>query len=143
MAGDKKKVVRKVKATVEKSDSKKIQGLKEPELIQAAKNEVIEKVDKPIDEQPTTSIAKPTKRTAKADKNKRRDGKKHFFLFAPFVALVHYLVDSWQELRTVQWPSRSATWKMTFAVIAFCLFLSLIVLLFDWLSQLLIQEVIL
>ena len=88
MAGDKKKVVRRVKAAVEKSDSKKIQGLKEPELIQAAKNEVIEKVDKPIDEQPTTLIAKPTKRTAKADKNKRRDGKKHFFLFA----LIHYLL---------------------------------------------------
>ena len=80
---------------------------------------------------------KPTKR------NRKSNGKKTFILFVPFVTFGRYVRDSWRELRQVQWPSRSATWKMTLAIIAFCLLVGVLVVVFDWVSQWIIQEVVL
>lgn len=68
---------------------------------------------------------------------------KPFILFRPFVALGRYIRDSWRELRKVEWPSRRATWKMTLGVIVFCVFIGVFVLVCDWASQWLIQEVVL
>ena len=61
----------------------------------------------------------------------------------PFIKLWKYLRDSWHELGKVEWPSRSATWRMTLSVIIFCLVVGAFVLLCDWASQWIIQEVIL
>lgn len=65
------------------------------------------------------------------------------FIATPFVALSKYLMDSWQELKLVRWPTRKETWKMTGAVIAFSVgFATLILLLdglFNWIFKTLIK----
>ena len=68
--------------------------------------------------------AKARRAKARADAQKvtetgktTRSGKKPFILFRPFVALGHYIRDSWRELRQVRWPNRKMTWKMVLAVI--------------------------
>ena len=83
----------------------------------------------------------------KADKKKfsepgKKEEKKPFFLFAPFVYLWRYLRDSWRELRQVRWPNRKMTWKMVLAVIIysafFMVFISLLDLFFSWLFGLIL-----
>ena len=49
----------------------------------------------------------------------------------PFVALGRYIHDSWSELCLVRWPDRKATWKMTFAVLAYCAVMMVFILLLD------------
>lgn len=100
----------------------------------------------------TQSPAKLTKKQAKlARKNAKKDRKdaaekplKEVFILArPFVALGRYLRDSWREIRRVRWPNRKATWKMTGAVLAYCVaFMVFIVLLdsfFTWIFSLIIK----
>lgn len=52
---------------------------------------------------------------------------------------VGYFKGAWQELQQVRWPTRSATWSMTLAVIAFTVLMAVIILLldagFNWLSS--------
>ena len=73
----------------------------------------------------------------------KKDGKKTFILFRPFVALFRYLRDSWLELRQVRWPNRKATWKMVLAVIVYTLLFMAIIglldLLFGWLFGLILK----
>ena len=140
MASEKRKVVRRVKATVDgQPETKSRPGDSavatpvedQPEL--AKREAKVKKVK--------TDADVPTKRrTNRANKGK---GTKLFILFRPFVALGCYVRDSWRELRKVEWPSRRAAWKMTAAVIVFCVGVCLFVLLFDWVSQWIIQEVVL
>lgn len=60
----------------------------------------------------------------------KKDEKKPFILFRPFVALGRYLKNSWLELRQVRWPNRKATWKMVLAVLVYtALFMAIIALL--------------
>ena len=63
-------------------------------------------------------------------------------IFKPLILFGRYLRDSWYELRQVKWPSRKATWSMTFAVIIYAaLLLALVLLLdnlFDWVVKLLV-----
>jgi len=48
----------------------------------------------------------------------------------PLKRLLKYFKDSWVELKLVRWPTRSATWSMTLAVIIFsAIFVALIILL--------------
>jgi len=42
-----------------------------------------------------------------------------------------YFVGAWKELREVRWPNRKATWSLTLAVLAFCAFFVIIILLLD------------
>lgn len=57
-------------------------------------------------------------------------------LAKPFIALGKYIKASWHEIRQVRWPSRGATWKMTFAALIYTgVFIALIMLLdalFTW-----------
>lgn len=46
-------------------------------------------------------------------------------------AIGGYFAGSWRELRQVNWPTRPATWSMTFAVLVFTLILAVIILLLD------------
>ena len=86
------------------------------------------------------------KELKKVEKNvdKKKSGKKPFILFRPFVALGHYLRDSWREIRQVRWPNRKATWKMVLAVLVytalFILFISLLDLFFTWLFNLILGK---
>lgn len=57
--------------------------------------------------------------------------KEVFVLARPFVALGRYTRDSWRELRQVRWPNRKATWKMTLAVLVYCVILMAFILLLD------------
>ena len=43
----------------------------------------------------------------------------------------NYFKGAWVELRLVRWPTRSATWSLTFAVLAYSAFFVLLVLLLD------------
>ena len=83
------------------------------------------------------------KKVADADK-KKKSGKKPFILFRPFVALWHYVRDSWRELRQVRWPNRKLTWKMVLAVILYSLLfvviISLLDLFFSWLFNLMLGK---
>lgn len=46
-------------------------------------------------------------------------------------AIGRYFAGSWRELRQVTWPTRKATWGMTFAVIVFTLAIAVVILLLD------------
>ena len=50
----------------------------------------------------------------------------------PFVAFGNYIRGAWHELKQVRWPSRSATWKMTFAVLLFSGSFAVLILLLDF-----------
>ena len=113
--------------------------------------------DVPQDE-PTITRKKVVVSDKKTEKAKRREqklaqkrlnssqksGKKPFILFRPFVALGHYLKDSWHEIRQVRWPNRKATWKMVLAVFVYtALFMAIILLLdmfFTWLFNLILGK---
>ena len=88
-------------------------------------------------EKKLTNSAKTTVKSTKSDK-------KSFILFRPFVALWHYLRDSWKELRQVRWPNRKTTWKMVLAVIVysilFVILISLLDLFFSWLFNLILNR---
>ena len=57
----------------------------------------------------------------------------------PFIALGRYFKGAWYELKQVRWPTRSATWSMTLAVLVFsAIFIVLILLLdagFNWIFE--------
>lgn len=148
---EKKKVVRRIKAST--NDATK-------STVSAKTNKVKQKIadglapvvevepDKEVEQVVNDNkVVKSDKKQVKNKKptkgNGKSNGKKTFILFVPFVAFGRYVRDSWRELRQVQWPSRSATWKMTLAIIVFCLLVGVLVVVFDWVSQWIIQEVVL
>ena len=93
---------------------------------------------------------KAVSKAGKADKNGAKTpkvtktSKKPFILFRPFVALGHYLRDSWRELRQVRWPNRKLTWKMVLAVIVYSLLfvvlISVLDVFFSWLFNLMLSK---
>lgn len=97
-----------------------------------------------LDQKAAKSAAK-AKKSKKSDKKNREEKplKEVFILARPFVALGRYIRDSWREIRRVRWPNRKATWKMTGAVLTYCIaFMVFIVLLdsfFTWLFSLIIK----
>ena len=84
----------------------------------------------------TMSKAKPAKRVNAAHRQ-------IFVLWRPLFAIGRYFRDSWRELRQIRWTNRRATWTLTLAVLLFCAFFAIIVMLFDWIFNWVIQEVIL
>ena len=66
-----------------------------------------------------------------------------FSLVAILMAPPRYFKNSWQELREVRWPNRSATWGLTVAVILFTVFFAVIILLLDAGFQFLFKQVLL
>lgn len=65
-------------------------------------------------------INKPTKIIAKASK---KSGEKS--------GLIGYFKGAWEELKLVRWPTRSATWAMTAAVLIFTFAFVVLILLLD------------
>lgn len=54
-----------------------------------------------------------------------------------------YFVNSWRELRQVNWPSRRETWRLTLAVFIFAVALGLAVAGVDWVLEALFRKFIL
>lgn len=147
MASEKKKVVRRIKASTGQPSStseRKVAVAKAVRESMAKPTETDETVANDDARQAVKSTKKQVKeKKASPKKTSNSKSTKTFILFRPFVAFGHYLRDSWRELRKVEWPSRRATWKMTLGVVVFCVFIGVFVLLCDWISQWLIQEVVL
>ena len=148
MASGSKKVVRRIKAsTSEPSSSTK--PVTKPEVTRVVKAETPSTETKSTNKVAVKSADekkvadKATKQSTTKRSTRKSSDHKPFILFRPFVAFGRYVRDSWRELRRVEWPSRRATWKMTLAVIIFCIIVGLFVLLCDWASQWLIEEVVL
>ena len=80
--------------------------------------------------QPTETDKKIVEKKQTEKKPKRRN---------MFVALAEYFKGAWYELKQVRWPTRSATWGMTAAVLVFTLLLATLILLldtgFNWLFE--------
>lgn len=142
MSGSK-KVVRRVKASTA-DDSKKTIASRRAKAI--AKVQVAEKAAREESEasrKANTKKLKADQKRATARKKVASEKRETRAIAKPFIKLWKYLRDSWHELGKVEWPSRSATWRMTLSVIIFCLVVGAFVLLCDWASQWIIQEVIL
>ena len=79
---------------------------------------------------PSKNATKTTKKPAVKKATKRRN---------PLRALGDYFKGAWYELKQVRWPTRSATWSMTAAVLLFTLILATLILLldvgFNWLFE--------
>ena len=79
---------------------------------------------------PSKSTVKTTEKPAAKKVAKRRN---------PLRALGDYFKGAWYELKQVRWPTRSATWSMTAAVLLFTLILAVLILLldvgFNWLFE--------
>ena len=84
---------------------------------------------------------KKVKEKSKEKALKNKDGKKPFILFRPFVALGHYLRDSWREIRQVRWPNRKATWKMVAAVLVYTALFVVILTLLDMLFSFVFNKI--
>ena len=81
----------------------------------------------------------PKKVTKKAPKTvKVRKETTNPFLKTLF-AIGGYFKGAWIELRLVRWPTRRATWGLTFAVILFSAFFVVIILLLDILFKFLFE----
>lgn len=46
-------------------------------------------------------------------------------------AFIKYVTDSFQELRKVTWPTRNQALRLTVLVLGFCLFMALVIGVFD------------
>jgi preprotein translocase SecE subunit len=57
----------------------------------------------------------------------------------PVTAAGGYFKGAWAELKQVRWPTRRATWGLTFAVIAYSAFFVVVVLLLDALFRYLFE----
>lgn len=143
MADSKKKVVRRIKAG-SASTSSQTAASRRAEAI--AKVQAAEKAARQTESKPKKVNQKQAKASAKratARKKVASEKRETRAIAKPFLRLWQYLKDSWHELGKVEWPNRRATWRMTFAVIIFCLAVGAFVLLCDFVSQWIIQEVIL
>lgn len=110
----------------------------------ASDSKTMSKKSAKLDHKAAKAEAKKVKADKKAKKSSEEKPLKEVFILArPFVALGRYIRDSWREIRRVRWPNRKATWKMTGAVLAYCVvFMVFIVLLdsfFTWLFSLIIK----
>ena len=98
-----------------------------------------------VDDKKTSKLKRREQKLAeKKLSSEKKSGKKVFILFRPFVALFHYLRDSWREIRQVRWPNRKATWKMVLAVLVYTAIFAVIILLLDlfftWLFNLILGK---
>jgi len=78
-------------------------------------------------------VTKKTLKTVKVRKESTNPFLKTLF------AIGGYFKGAWIELRLVRWPTRKATWGLTFAVILFSAFFVVIILLLDILFKYLFE----
>lgn len=99
------------------------------------KKQHITKISTKTPQKPTPKTKSPITRKKSSPSHKFKKSEKPlrqvFFLARPFVAIGRYLRDSWRELRQVRWPNRKATWKMTLAVLVYCVIFIIFITLLD------------
>ena len=85
-----------------------------------------------------STVAKKPAKTTQIVEAKASEKKSHIKakgvaakLLTPFTAFIRYIKGSWAELRQVHWPTRSATWGLTGAMLLFTAFFTLLILLLD------------
>lgn len=59
----------------------------------------------------------------------------------PFINLGRYFKGAWAELKLVRWPTRSATWALTAAVIIFTAIFAVFILLLDAGFKILFEQI--
>jgi preprotein translocase SecE subunit len=74
---------------------------------------------------------KPTKEKAVVNPSSTSKRPSASILLRPFIAAGRYFKGAWFELRQVRWPTRSATWSLTGAVLIFTAFFVVLILLLD------------
>lgn len=57
-------------------------------------------------------------------------------------SMAGYFVGAWQELKQVRWPTRRATWELTFAVLVFTAFFLVLIVLLDLLFKYIFELII-
>jgi len=73
-------------------------------------------------------VIKPAQKTTTTVK---KDEQHDIWVVRAAKAFGGYFKGAWTELRNVRWPNRQATWSLTGAVLAFCAFFVIIILLLD------------
>ena len=81
----------------------------------------------------------PSKVTKKAPKTVKVGKETTNRFLKTLFAIGGYFKGAWIELRLVRWPTRRATWGLTFAVILFSAFFVVIILLLDILFKFLFE----
>ncbi len=84
-----------------------------------------------VDSEDLVESKKTKAKTAVKSSKTEKPERKKLKIFAPFRALVGYIVGSWSELRAVRWPNRKQTWALTLAVLLFSLALGVLIFLLD------------
>lgn len=115
----------KKKPAVKKSSNTKVTRITASDT--AHKLTAAEKADKRTSRQ----LHKATNAPDKAEVAEQKTEKQRKRIGNPFAALVAYFRGAWYELRQVRWPDRANTWKMTGALLAFCAFFVVAILLLD------------
>ena len=110
-------------------------------LVKSTKESGARAMAKSAGEKVTRISAKTTAPKKKAVKAvKVRKEPKNPFIKTLF-AIGGYFKGAWTELRLVRWPTRQATWSLTFAVILFSAFFVVIILLLDILFKFLFEVI--
>lgn len=87
----------------------------------------------------TTALKKVSKKSPKSPKVAKVRKEPTNPIVKILFAIGGYFKGAWVELRLVRWPTRSATWGLTFAVILFSTFFVVVILLLDILFKFLFQ----
>lgn len=141
--------ITRIKASDHSSEEKEAKPAKVTKTVKAKKTTA--KTVANLDKKSAKLAKKAAKRKAKAEKKANKKPMPKWLavitwpfrmIAKPFVALGHYIRDSWREIRQVRWPSRSATWKMVLAVFVYAGFFIVLIMLLDalftWLFNLLL-----
>jgi len=64
-------------------------------------------------------------------------------IFWPFRPLGRYVAGAWVELRQVKWPTRALTLKLTGAVIAFTIVLTIFIVSLDFVFEQIVKRILL
>lgn len=86
----------------------------------------------PAKKAPATPVKKAKTAVPATTKTKKR-------IANPLRAIAGYFAGAWAELRQVRWPTRSATWGLTAAMLAFTAFFAVLILLLDALFKYVFQ----
>lgn len=98
---------------------------------------------KAVDTAPSKKSAKSAPAEAAATKVAKVKPEEHnIWIVRVFKGIGGYFAGAWKELREVRWPNRKATWSLTLAVLAFCAFFVIIILLLDALFKYLFELII-
>jgi len=76
----------------------------------------------------STNLKKTSKKSPKVKKERKAPTNP---ILKTLFAIGGYFKGAWVELRLVRWPTRRATWGLTFAVLMFSVFFVVVILLLD------------